>query len=171
MGLDMNFRRAWWKFFTLMTPVFLMALPTKGVANPYERNGFPCIQEICIGDGLDQLRRIQWDRAEVQLPDGSPTEVTIMLMPTEKPNVQRWSITSIAQRIPPVTTEEQFQEVGRQIRGRYRAFEVRTNTRNLRPGEAGMMVSAEMPLVFVLKLMPPDRLRDLLRRYPTCGMD
>jgi hypothetical protein len=33
-------------------------------AQPTEKNGFPCVAEVCLGDGVDDLRRITtWERA------------------------------------------------------------------------------------------------------------
>lgn len=29
-----------------------------------EKNGLPCVAEICLGDGIPELSRIQWDRAK-----------------------------------------------------------------------------------------------------------
>ena len=44
---------------------FLVPLiPTTIPAQPYEKNGLPCISELCIGDGLPALGNIKWDRAK-----------------------------------------------------------------------------------------------------------
>lgn len=45
-------------------PLFLvLSIPTVGFAQSYEKNGLPCITELCIGDGLSELGKIKWDRA------------------------------------------------------------------------------------------------------------
>lgn len=28
----------------------------------YRKNGWPCVKEICLGDGLDELRKLKWDK-------------------------------------------------------------------------------------------------------------
>lgn len=33
-------------------------------AAPLEKNGVPCVAELCLGDGLAELSKIQWDRAK-----------------------------------------------------------------------------------------------------------
>jgi hypothetical protein len=46
-------------------PLFvLLSAPTLGFAQSYEKNGLPCITELCIGDGLQELSKIKWDRAK-----------------------------------------------------------------------------------------------------------
>ena len=46
-------------------PLFLLlSAPTLGFAQSYEKNGLPCITELCIGDGLEELSKIKWDRAK-----------------------------------------------------------------------------------------------------------
>lgn len=32
--------------------------------NEYSKNGLPCVAEICIGDGLNELAKIKWDKAQ-----------------------------------------------------------------------------------------------------------
>lgn len=32
-------------------------------AQPFQKNGLPCLKEICIGDGLPELAKIQWERS------------------------------------------------------------------------------------------------------------
>jgi len=36
-------------------------------AQPFEKNGMPCVKEICIGDGLTELNGIKWIRAQTAL--------------------------------------------------------------------------------------------------------
>lgn len=43
--------------------VLVLAVPTLGFAQSYEKNGLPCITELCIGDGLSELGKVKWDRA------------------------------------------------------------------------------------------------------------
>lgn len=31
-------------------------------AQPYNRNGWPCVNEICVGDGLAELARVKWEK-------------------------------------------------------------------------------------------------------------
>jgi len=46
-------------------PLFLLlSLPALGFAQSYEKNGLPCITELCIGDGLEELSKVKWDRAK-----------------------------------------------------------------------------------------------------------
>lgn len=39
----------------------LASLPC--AAQDYEKNGMPCLAEICIGDGLPELAKVKWDTA------------------------------------------------------------------------------------------------------------
>jgi len=41
-----------------------LLVPALGFAQGYEKKGLPCIAELCIGDGLSELQKIQWDRAK-----------------------------------------------------------------------------------------------------------
>lgn len=34
----------------------------KVLNSEYIKNGMPCVKEICLGDGLDELRKITWDK-------------------------------------------------------------------------------------------------------------
>ena len=46
-------------------PLFLLlSAPMLGFAQSYEKKGLPCIAELCIGDGLEELSKIKWDRAK-----------------------------------------------------------------------------------------------------------
>ena len=42
-------------------------------AQTYEKNDAPCIAELCIGDGLPELGKINWDRAKDPMSFGSAT--------------------------------------------------------------------------------------------------
>jgi hypothetical protein len=42
----------------------VLLIPTTIPAQQYEKNGLPCIPELCIGDGLPELGKIKWDRAK-----------------------------------------------------------------------------------------------------------
>ena len=35
-------------------------------AEEYVKNGLPCVKEICIGDGVDELTKVNWDRVNVK---------------------------------------------------------------------------------------------------------
>lgn len=49
----------------LPTTFFLVsALAGAVIAQPVEKNGLPCAQELCIGDGLEELRGIKWIKAQ-----------------------------------------------------------------------------------------------------------
>lgn len=47
-----------------------VALPMASPAQPVEKNGLPCVAEICLGDGLEELGRIDWKPA--MSPRGGP---------------------------------------------------------------------------------------------------
>lgn len=38
-------------------------------AQEFEKNGQPCVAEICIGDGIVELQKIEWDRAKNPFSD------------------------------------------------------------------------------------------------------
>lgn len=42
--------------------------------NEYWKNGLPCIAEICVGDGISSLKKVQWDRAAYGTPPGMATK-------------------------------------------------------------------------------------------------
>ncbi len=35
----------------------------KASNSEYRKNGRPCVKEICLGDGLDELRKVKWDKS------------------------------------------------------------------------------------------------------------
>ena len=37
----------------------MMLLPA--FADEYKKNGLPCVAEICIGDGLEEMARVKWE--------------------------------------------------------------------------------------------------------------
>lgn len=37
---------------------------TTSYAQPIQKNGLPCVKEICLGDGLPELNKIKWIRAQ-----------------------------------------------------------------------------------------------------------
>jgi len=48
-----------------LLPLFLLlSAPMLSLAQSYEKNGLPCIAELCVGDGLQELSRIKWERAK-----------------------------------------------------------------------------------------------------------
>ncbi len=50
-------------------------IPTIASAEEYTKNGFPCVSELCLGDGIEDLSKIKWDRARaafVNLLTGKP---------------------------------------------------------------------------------------------------
>jgi hypothetical protein len=60
-----------------------LLLPTATFAQQFEKATFPCIAELCIGDGLPELSRIQWDRAKLAFsgPDNEPIYVDTTRVP------------------------------------------------------------------------------------------
>lgn len=52
------------EFKVLLTAVSLLATTHASFAKEYEKNGLPCVAEICIGDGLSELSKVKWDRAK-----------------------------------------------------------------------------------------------------------
>ena len=72
MGNAMKKRYSWFQIFVFVsTAIALMACEQKGSDQKsgnqsatkfeYKKNGLPCVQNLCIGDGLDELKRIKWD--------------------------------------------------------------------------------------------------------------
>jgi hypothetical protein len=51
----------------LLSLFLFLSAPMLGFAQSYEKNGLPCIAELCVGDGLEELSRIKWDRAKSAL--------------------------------------------------------------------------------------------------------
>jgi len=50
------------KAIILALPVF--AAPHICLAQETVKNGLPCVAEICLGDGIAELSKVQWDRAK-----------------------------------------------------------------------------------------------------------
>ena len=42
----------------------LLAMPPACFAQPLEKNGLPCLLELCVGDGLAELAKLQWVPAQ-----------------------------------------------------------------------------------------------------------
>ena len=51
-------------FIALAVALSLVAVPTPSMAQALEKNGLPCVPEICIGDGIAELSKIQWNLAQ-----------------------------------------------------------------------------------------------------------
>lgn len=47
----------------LLFATLLLAFPTASMGQSYERNGLPCVANLCIGDGLEELSALEFDRA------------------------------------------------------------------------------------------------------------
>lgn len=41
--------------------VLLIAVSHTCFAEDYQKNGLPCVAELCIGDGIPELKKIQWE--------------------------------------------------------------------------------------------------------------
>ena len=56
---------------------FVLLLPTATFAQQFEKANFPCTAELCVGDSLPELSKIQWDRAKLTFagPDNRPVYV------------------------------------------------------------------------------------------------
>ena len=49
-------------------PLFLfLSAPMLSFAQSYEKNGLPCVAELCVGDGLEKLGEIKWEHAKSAL--------------------------------------------------------------------------------------------------------
>jgi hypothetical protein len=56
----------------LFIAALLSATATATVAQPVEKDGLPCVAEVCLGDGLEALAGIDWQPA--LSPRGSPAK-------------------------------------------------------------------------------------------------
>jgi hypothetical protein len=50
---------------THLTATGLLAVSTPCFANDFEKNNVPCVAEFCLGDGLAELRKVNWNRATI----------------------------------------------------------------------------------------------------------
>lgn len=57
------------KFIALALPLTLFSPAYAAETAPLEKNGLPCVEELCLGDSLAQLSKIKW------LPAESPVKV------------------------------------------------------------------------------------------------
>lgn len=55
---------------TYLTGALLLAVSGVAFAQNYEKNHLPCVAEVCIGDGLDALGKISWERARGRISFG-----------------------------------------------------------------------------------------------------
>lgn len=47
-----------------------------GLGQPLEKNGLPCVAELCIGDGLAELAKIQWTPAQSSYKVNNKVQLT-----------------------------------------------------------------------------------------------
>lgn len=52
------------KILNLLCCTALLTSGTDAMAEEYEKNGMPCVAEVCIGDGLAELAKVPWKRSE-----------------------------------------------------------------------------------------------------------
>jgi hypothetical protein len=45
--------------------LFLIAVSHTCFADDYQKNGLPCLAELCIGDGIAELKKIQWESVDL----------------------------------------------------------------------------------------------------------
>jgi hypothetical protein len=81
--------------------LLVLLIPAIALAQGYEKNGLPCISELCIGDGLPELGKIKWDRAKSDFSiTGKPDYVGSHPLPatavTLVKNVYRGDLTKAA---------------------------------------------------------------------------
>ncbi|MEQ1738412.1 MAG: hypothetical protein ABL884_00755 [Methyloglobulus sp.] len=60
------------KLFILILLMFFHAL---SYAEVFVKDGFPCVTELCIGDGLSELKNIQWDTVNLNDKSLSQSEI------------------------------------------------------------------------------------------------
>lgn len=51
-------------FKTFFSVLAVTALSSTCLAQQNEKNGLPCVAEICLGDSIPELSKLQWDRAK-----------------------------------------------------------------------------------------------------------
>lgn len=55
----------------------VIAIPSACIATEFEKSGLPCVAEVCLGDGLGELGKVQWNRAQnPDLPIGRAPHFT-----------------------------------------------------------------------------------------------
>ena len=65
--------------------LLILLAPASGFAQGFEKNGLPCIPELCIGDGPSELGKIKWDRARSDFSiTGKPDYVGSRPLPTSE---------------------------------------------------------------------------------------
>jgi hypothetical protein len=57
--------------FSIIVVCFAASFSLAATAQEYSRNGRACIEELCLGDGLQALANIQWDTAMSTSGDGA----------------------------------------------------------------------------------------------------
>lgn len=64
------------QFKALAIALSLLAAHSNSMAQQTEKNGLPCVAEICIGDGLAELSKIQWTQASNPIKLGNKLQPT-----------------------------------------------------------------------------------------------
>ena len=64
------------QFKALAIALSIVAVQSPAMAQDLEKNGLPCVSEICIGDGIAELSRIQWT------PAFNPVKISNKAQPT-----------------------------------------------------------------------------------------
>lgn len=62
------------KAMKLINAIIIFIISTSGFGQTYEKNNRPCVTEICIGDGLQELSNIQWNPIPFKSTKLSETE-------------------------------------------------------------------------------------------------
>ena len=116
------------KFKLVILALSLMATQSICSAQQVEKNGLPCVAELCLGDGLAELSKVHWDRAHNGYFDsktltslarvtvactpnerfgtyttqsGNPTRVSIALIPNQTDTTKhQWTVHQFRARFP-----------------------------------------------------------------------
>lgn len=52
---------------SVLVGVALISIQSICHADEYEKNGLPCVKEICIGDSVDSLENVKWDKVDTKV--------------------------------------------------------------------------------------------------------
>lgn len=51
---------------TMSLFLYCCVFQQNGSASEYKKNGFPCVTEVCLGDGIEELSKVKWKSVQIK---------------------------------------------------------------------------------------------------------
>lgn len=108
-------------FKTLVLALPLLALIPAAQAQPLEKNGLPCVTEICLGDGLAELAKLKWTPAQTSFKINNKLQATSERKLSEDDKKSLKALFPDADAAAPYLYEKQFDTAALPALGRVTA--------------------------------------------------